>query len=187
MIVLTTVLVNNVVLSQFLGLCPFLGASRRLDAAIGLGSATALVLVIACTAAYALETWVLRPLEAPALRTISFIFAIAVAVQIVELTTRALSPLLHRVLGIYLPLITTNCAVLGIALQSVRSADGFVEVVVTALGSAVGFFVVMVLFASLRERVSEPHVPGALRGAPVALIGASLLSLAFMGFVGLDR
>lgn len=187
LVILSTVLVNNVVMTQFLGLCPFMGASRRMDAALGLGLATALVLMLACAVAWLLDRWVLTPLDAPYLRTIAFIFAIAAAVQGTETSLRAWLPALHRVLGIYLPLITTNCAVLGMALISVETADGLAGAVLRGAGAAAGFTLVMVMFTALRERVSAAHVPMLMRGAPVALVTAALLSLAFMGFVGMDR
>ncbi|NKC16925.1 MAG: electron transport complex subunit RsxA [Gammaproteobacteria bacterium] len=186
LIILVTVLVNNAVLSQFLGLCPFMGASRRMATALGLSVATGAVLVLASAVAFGLDRWVLQPLDAVYLRTLAFIFAIAAAVQAIEVATRAVSPLLHRALGIYLPLITTNCAVLGIALLSVRNASSLMGAVTYAGGSAVGFGLVMVVFTALRERVDERAVPALFRGAPIALVGAGILSLAFMGFTGLD-
>lgn len=185
LLMLAVVLVNNVVLTQYLGLCPFLGGSRRMDAALGLGLATALVLTLACAVAFVLDRYLLTPLDARFLRTIVFIAAIAVAVQAVETVLRACLPVLHRVLGIYLPLITTNCAVLGVALLSVEQASALSDAVARGSGSALGFALVMVVFAGLRERLQESAVPAALRGTPIALIGAAILSMAFMGFSGL--
>jgi electron transport complex protein RnfA len=185
LIVLSTALVNNVVMTQFLGLCPFVGVSARMDAAYGLSAATAAVLIVTAAVAYLVNTYILVPLDAPYLRTIAFIFAIATAVQTTELSLRALAPRVHRVLGVYLPLITTNCAVLGIALLSVERAEGFISVLVNAVGAAAGFGLVLVLFAGIRDRSEGPHIPSNLRGAPVTLISAALLSLAFMGFAGM--
>lgn len=184
-IILSTVLVNNVVMTQFLGLCPFMGASRRMDAALGLSMATALVLVLACAFAWGLHRWLLVPLEAPYLRTIVFIFSIAFSVQAAETILRAYLPRLHRVLGVYLPLITTNCAVLGMALLSVEQASSLSDALLRGLGAALGFALVMVLFTGLRERLVDGKVPAIMRGAPVALVSAALLSLGFMGFAGM--
>jgi len=185
LIVLGTVLVNNFVLTQFLGLCPFVGASRKLETAVAMGLATALVLTLSAVCSYLLDAYLLVPLRLEYLRTIVFIVVIAALVQLTELLVRATSPLLHTVLGIFLPLIASNCAVLGVALLNARQARGFVESALYGLGSALGFTLVLVLFAAARERLALADVPGPFRGAPIALVTAGLLSLAFMGFAGL--
>ena len=184
-ILLGTALVNNVVLVKFLGLCPFMGVSNKLDTAVGMGMATTFVLTLAAAASWALEVFVLVPLEIQYLRILAFILVIAALVQFTEMVVRKTSPVLHQVLGIYLPLITTNCAVLGIALLNVQEQNGFIESLLYGLGSALGFTLVMVMFAGLRERLALANVPAAFRGAPIGFIVAGLLSLAFMGFTGL--
>ena len=185
LVLLSAALVNNVVTTQFLGLCPFLGVSARMDSALGLGAATSLVLLVSVAIAFGLDTLILTPLDAIYLRTIAFIFSIACAVQAMDIVTRALSPRLHRVLGIYLPLITTNCAVLGVALLAVHETESFLSAMLYALGGAVGFVLVLVLFTSLRERAEGEHIPPLMRGTPIALVTAGLIALAFMGFSGM--
>ncbi|HOV04584.1 MAG TPA: electron transport complex subunit RsxA [Kaistiaceae bacterium] len=184
-ILLGTALVNNVVLVKFLGLCPFMGVSNKLSAAVGMGFATTFVLTVAATAGWLLEHLVLAPLGLGYLRILTFILVIAAVVQFTELAVRKVSPVLHQVLGIYLPLITTNCAVLGVALLNVQEDHDLVESMLYGFGSAVGFTVVMVLFAGLRERLRLADVPAAFAGAPIAFLTAGFLSLAFMGFAGL--
>ena len=184
-ILIATVLVNNFVLVQFLGLCPFMGVSGKLSASTGMALATTFVLTLSSVSAYLVETWLLAPLGLEYLRTISFILVIAAVVQFTEMVVRKTSPLLYDVLGIYLPLITTNCAVLGVALLNVRDAHGFVESAVYGFGAAIGFSLVLVLFAAIRERVAAADVPAAFKGAPIALVTAGIMSLAFMGFAGL--
>ena len=185
LVLLSAALVNNVVTTQFLGLCPFLGVSARMDSALGLGAATSLVLLVSVAIAFGLDTLILTPLDAPYLRTIAFIFSIACAVQSMDIVTRAVSPRLHRVLGIYLPLITTNCAVLGVALLAVRETESFLSAMLYASGGAVGFVLVLVLFTSIRERTEGNHIPPLMRGTPIALVTAGLIALAFMGFGGM--
>ena len=185
LVLLSAALVNNVVTTQFLGLCPFLGVSARMDSALGLGAATSLVLLVSVAIAFGLDTLILTPLDAPYLRTIAFIFSIACAVQSMDIVTRAVSPRLHRVLGIYLPLITTNCAVLGVALLAVRETESFLSAMLYASGGAVGFVLVLVLFTSIRERTEGNHIPPLMRGTPIALVTAGLIALAFMGFDGM--
>ena len=187
LILLGTVLVNNFVLVQFLGLCPFVGVSGRLDAALGMGVATTFVLTLAAFVAHLIERWLLGPFELQHLRTLSFIVVIAVVVQLTEIVVRRRSPLLHRVLGLYLPLITTNCAVLGVALLSAGRGLGLRDAVLSGFGAALGFTLVLVLFAALRERIDAGDVPAPFRGASVALVTAGILSLAFTGFAGLGR
>lgn len=185
MLILGTALVNNVVLVRFLGLCPFMGVSNQLDTALGMGLATTFVLTLAAAAGWLLETLVLAPLDLGFLRILTFILVIAAVVQFTELAVRRLSPTLYQVLGIFLPLITTNCAVLGVALLNVQQGHSLVQSLLYGFGSALGFTLVMVLFAGLRERLALAEVPAAFAGAPIAFIVAGLLSLAFMGFAGL--
>ncbi len=185
MIVLGTALVNNVVLVRFLGLCPFMGVSNKLDSALGMGLATTFVLTLAAVAGWLLEHFLLGPLDLGYLRILTFILVIAAVVQFTEMMVRRLSPTLYQVLGIFLPLITTNCAVLGVALLNSREESGFPESLAYGLGSALGFTLVMVVFAGMRERLALMQVPATFAGTPIALVSAGLLSLAFMGFAGL--
>jgi electron transport complex protein RnfA len=185
MLLISTALVNNVVLVKFLGLCPFMGVSNKLDSALGMGFATTFVLTLAATASWLLEHWLLEPLGLGYLRILTFILVIAAVVQFTEMVVKKFSPALYQVLGIFLPLITTNCAVLGVALLNVQEDHSFMQSLVYGFGSALGFTLVMVIFASLRERLAVADVPKAFAGAPIGFIVASLLSLAFMGFAGL--
>jgi electron transport complex protein RnfA len=187
LILLATVLVNNFVLVRFLGLCPLLGASRKLETAIGMGMATTFVLTLSSVCAYIVNAYLLQPLQLEYLRTIAFILVIAVVVQFTEMAMHKTSPLLHQVLGIYLPLITTNCAVLGVALLNVQAGNDFVESALYGFGAAVGFTLVLVLFAALRERIATADVPLPFRGSAIGLITAGLMALAFMGFSGLVK
>lgn len=184
-ILLGTALVNNVVLVKFLGLCPFMGVSSKLDSALGMGLATTFVLTLAAIASWLLEHYILIPLDIGFLRILSFILVIAAVVQFTEMFIRKTSPLLYQVLGIFLPLITTNCAVLGVALLNVQQEHTFVQSILYGFGSALGFTLVLVMFAGLRERLALANVPSAFSGTPIGLIVAGLLSLAFMGFLGL--
>ena len=185
LIILGTALVNNVILVKFLGLCSFMGVSGKMDSAIGMGFATTFVLTLATAASWLLENLIILPLNIGYLRILTFILVIAAVVQFTEMVVRKISPALYQVLGIYLPLITTNCAVLGIALLNAQDGQGFVASVLYGFGSALGFTLVMVLFAGMRERLALAQVPGAFTGTPIAFITAGLLSLAFMGFAGL--
>lgn len=187
LILVGTVLVNNFVLVRFLGLCPFMGVSRNIEAAFGMSMATAFVLTLSSALAYLLHEYVLIPLQLEYLKTISFILVIAVSVQFTEIMVRRLSPLLHQLLGIYIPLIATNCAVLGVALLNVQEAQGFVQSVFYGFGAAGGFALVLVLFAALRERIQAADVPRPFRGTAIALLTAGIMSLAFMGFSGMAR
>ncbi len=187
LLLISTVLVNNFVLVKFLGLCPFMGVSRKLETAMGMGLATTFVLTLSAVCSYLVNTYLLVPLGLEYLRTISFILVIAVVVQFTEMVIRKTSPLLHQVLGIYLPLITTNCAVLGVALLNTQESHGFLESAVYGLGASLGFTLVLVLFAALRERIAAADVPVPFRGAAIGLITAGLMSMAFMGFSGLVR
>lgn len=184
-ILLSTILVNNFVLVQFLGLCPFMGVSNKLETAIGMASATTFVLTLASICSYLVATWVLQPLGLEYMRTISFILVIAVVVQLAKMFIEKTSPLLYRVLGVFLPLITTNCAVLGVALQNTQKAHSFVESTVFGFGAALGFSLVLVLFSAMRERLAVADVPTPFKGAAIGMITAGLMSLAFMGFSGL--
>jgi len=181
----TTIFVNNLVLSRFLGLCPFMGVSKKTDTAIGMGMATAFVLTLSSVLSYFANTYLLQPFDIAYLRTITFILLIAVVVQATEMIVHKTSPLLHNVLGIFLPLITTNCAVLGVALLNVQENNNFINSALYGFGGAVGFTLVMVLFASLRERIELADVPDSFRGAPIALVTAGFMSVAFMGFAGM--
>jgi electron transport complex protein RnfA len=187
LIILGTVLVNNFVLVKFLGLCPFMGVSRQYESALGMGLATTFVLTLSAVCAWMVEAWILAPLDVRYLRTIAFIVVIAAVVQFTELLMRRTSPLLHQVLGIYLPLITTNCAVLGVALLNVQQSHGFLQSATYGFGAALGFTLVLALFAAMRERLAAADVPAPFQGAPIGLITAGLLALAFMGFAGLVR
>lgn len=186
-ILIATVFVNNFVLTRFLGLCPFMGVSRNLEAATGMSLATAFVLTLSSASAYLLHEYLLVPLELQYLRTVSFILVIAASVQFTEIMVRRLSPLLDQVLGIYIPLIATNCAVLGVALINVQQANNFVESVFFGLGAAGGFAIVLVLFAAIRERIEAADIPAPFRGTAIALMTAGIMSLAFMGFAGMAR
>ncbi len=184
-ILIGTVLVNNFVLVQFLGLCPFMGVSKKRETAMGMALATTFVLTLSSVCSYLVNEYILAPLGVEYLRTISFILVIAGVVQLTEMIVHKASPLLYEVLGIYLPLITTNCAVLGVALLNVREQNSFLESAVYGFGAAVGFSLVMILFSAMRERIAVADVPAAFQGAPIGLITAGLMSLAFMGFAGL--
>ncbi len=186
-IVFATVLVNNFVLTKFLGLCPFLGTTARLDAALGMSLATTFVLTLASALSHLVMTLALVPLGLDFLRLIVFIVIIAAAVQLTGFVVRAVSPLLEKILGVYLPLITTNCAVLGVALLNVTQARNFAEAVAYGVGAGLGFSLVMTLFATLRERLEYSIVPAPFRGPAIALVTAGLLSMAFMGFTGFGQ
>ncbi|MCL4409999.1 electron transport complex subunit RsxA [Aliidiomarina haloalkalitolerans] len=185
LLLVATVLVNNFVLVQFLGLCPFMGVSNRLETAIGMSLATTFVLTLASVSSYLVNQYILAPLDLMSLRTLSFILVIAVVVQFTEMVVHKTSPTLYRLLGIFLPLITTNCAVLGVALLNVNEQHNFIQSIVYGFGAAVGFSLVLVLFAALRERVAAADVPSPFKGAAIGMITAGLMSLAFMGFAGL--
>ncbi len=184
-ILISTVLVNNFVLVKFLGLCPFMGVSKKTDTALGMGLATTFVLTLSSVMSYLLYTYLLVPFELEYLKTIGFILSIAAVVGFTEMAIHKTSPALYQVLGIYLPLITTNCAVLGVALLNIGEDHNFIESAFYGFGAAVGFTLAMVLFSSIRERVDAGDVPAPFKGAPIALITAGLMSLAFMGFGGL--
>ncbi|MEO7558047.1 MAG: electron transport complex subunit RsxA [Gammaproteobacteria bacterium] len=187
LILVSTVLVNNFVLVKFLGLCPFMGVSRKLETSTGMALATTFVLTLSSVCSYLANQYLLLPLGLEYLRTITFILVIAVVVQFTEMVVHKTSPLLYQMLGIFLPLITTNCAVLGVALLNVQEQHGFLQSAVYGFGAAVGFSMVLILFAALRERIIVADVPVAFRGPAIALVTAGLMSLAFMGFSGLIK
>ena len=185
LIMVGTALVNNVVLNQFLGICSFLGVSKQMKASASLGCAVIFVITIASAVASLLYTYVLAPLGLDFMKTIVFILVIAALVQIVEMFLKKKAQAVYQALGIFLPLITTNCAVLGVALTNVQNEYSFIESVTAGFGTAVGFTIAIVLLAGIRSRINEADLPAPLRGAPVVLIAAALMSIAFMGFSSL--
>ena len=186
-VIIGAVLVNNVVLVRILGLCPFMGVSKKLETAVGMGAATTFVLTLGCGTSYLVDHYVLMPAGVESLRTLAFIVIIAAIVQVTELVIQKTSPVLHQVLGIYLPLITTNCAVLGVPLLNVALHHDLLESLLFGFGSSVGFSLALVLFAGIRERLDGADVPVAFRGTAIAMVTAGIMSLAFMGFAGLDK
>ena len=186
-VVIGAVLVNNVVLVRILGLCPFMGVSKKLETAIGMGAATTFVLTVGAGTSYLIDHYLLQPFDLGYLRTLAFIVVIAAIVQLTELIIQKTSPLLHQVLGIYLPLITTNCAVLGVPLLNVGLKHNLLESLLFGFGSSLGFTLALVLFAGIRERLDGADVPLPFKGTAIAMITAGFMSLAFMGFAGLDR
>ena len=187
LILISTIWVNNFVLVKFLGLCPFMGVSRKLETAMGMALATTFVLTLSSVCSYLVNEYILLPLGLEYLRTIMFILVIAVVVQFTEMVVHKTSPLLYNVLGIFLPLITTNCAVLGVALLNVQEQHGFLQSAFYGFGAALGFSLVLILFAGIRERIAVADTPVAFQGNAIALITAGIMSLAFMGFVGLVK
>jgi electron transport complex protein RnfA len=185
LILISTVLVNNFVLVKFLGLCPFMGVSGKIDTAIGMSLATTFVLTLSSIISYLTNEYMLVPLGLGYLRTIAFILIIAVVVQFTEMVMHKTSPVLYQLLGIFLPLITTNCAVLGVALLNIQEKHNFIESALYGFGAAVGFSLVLVLFAAMRERIDVSDVPRPFKGSSVGLVTAGLMSMAFMGFAGL--
>ena len=183
-VVIGAVLVNNVVLVRILGLCPFMGVSKKLETAIGMGAATTFVLTVGAGTSYLIDHYLLQPFDLGYLRTLAFIVVIAAIVQLTELIIQKTSPVLHQVLGIYLPLITTNCAVLGVALLNAQNGYNFIESVLYGITGGLGFLLAIVLFASIRERTVFADPPKAFEGFPIALVTAGLMALAFMGFSG---
>ncbi len=184
-IVLSAILVNNIVLMQFLGICPFLGVSKRLSTAVGMTGAVAFVMVLATIVTYLIQKLVLDPLAISFLQTIAFILVIASLVQLVEIILKKASPSLYQALGIFLPLITTNCAILGVAILTIQKDFNLLEGVVFAISNAIGFGIALLVFAGIREHLDLVDVPKGLRGTPIALITAGILAMAFMGFSGL--
>lgn len=184
-ILLTTIFVNNFVTVQFLGLCPFMGASQKFESAIGMAAATTFVLTLASAVSYLVQNYVLAPFDLEYLRIIVFIVIIASLVQFAEIVIRATQPLLHSILGVFIPLITTNCAVLGVALMNVHQAESFVNAVLYGFGAALGFSLLLIMFAAIREQQPDDNIPMAFRGTAINMVTAGLLSLAFMGFTGM--
>jgi Na+-translocating ferredoxin:NAD+ oxidoreductase subunit A len=185
LIIVGTVLVNNLLLTRFLGLCPLIGASNSVTSAFGMSVATTFVLTLASALAWTINHWLLEPFDLGYFRLICFILVIAGTVQFTEIFVRSTQPMLHQILGIFLPLITTNCAVLGVTLLSLQNQHTFIEAVFYGLGGGIGFSLVIILFAGLRERLNTADVPLPFRGSPIALITAGFMALAFMGFSGL--
>jgi len=179
------IFVNNFVFARFLGLCPYMGVSRKMTDSIGMGLAVIFVLLLSAVSAWCIQTYVLLPLHLEFLQTIVFILVIATLVQLVEMVLMKFSPALYRALGIYLPLITTNCIILAVALINVREGNGLLKTVVTTLGAGLGFMLALVLMSSIRERLDTTDVPEALKGEPIAFIVAGLIAIAFMGFSGM--
>lgn len=186
LIFISAIFVNNIILSQFLGICPFLGVSKKVDTALGMGAAVAFVLTLATVVTYLLQIYVLNPFGLQYLQTLSFILVIAALVQMVEIVLKKVSPALYQALGIFLPLITTNCAVLGVAILVIQKDFSLVHSIVYAFSTAIGFALAMVVFAGLREQLSLVRIPKGMQGMAIVLVTAGLLSLAFMGFSGVD-
>jgi len=187
LILVSTVFANNFVLVRFLGLCPFMGVSNKLEGAIGMSVATLFVLTLSSVTSYLLSTYLLEPLGLEYLSTLGFILVIATVVQLTEMVMRKSSPLLYRILGIFLPLITTNCAVLGVALLNLQEQNNLLQSALYGFGAATGFGLVLIMFAAMRERLAHADIPVHFKGAPIGLITAGLMALAFMGFTGLAR
>ncbi len=186
LIFISAIFVNNIVLSQFLGICPFLGVSKKIQTSLGMGIAVAFVLTVATVVTFLLQKCVLDPLGLQYLQTIAFILVIASLVQMVEIILKKVSPALYQSLGIFLPLITTNCAVLGVAILVIQKDFTLIESIVYAFSTAIGFALALVLFAGIREQLAYVNIPKGMRGMPIVLVAAGLLSLAFMGFSGVD-
>ncbi len=185
LILLSSILVNNFVLSRFLGVCPFLGVSKRVETALGMGMAVTFVMALASVISYLVHYFILVPLNIEFLQTIAFILVIAALVQLVEMTLQKLVPALYQALGVYLPLITTNCAVLGVAILNITEEYNLLQTLVNGIGAAIGFMIAIVLFAGIRERLELADIPEPLKGFPIALISAGLMAVAFLGFQGL--
>jgi electron transport complex protein RnfA len=184
-IIISAVLINNIVLSQFLGICPFLGVSKKLSAALGMGAAVTFVLVLAGTLTWAIQIYILNPFKIGYLQTIAFILVIAALVQFVEMVIKKYSPGLYKALGIYLPLITTNCAVLGVAILNIQKEFSLGKTLVHSISHAVGFSLALILMAGIRERLEDAEIPRSMEGVPISLVTAALMSMAFLGFSGL--
>lgn len=184
-ILMTSVLVNNYVLSRFLGICPFLGVSKKLDQAVGMGMAVTFVMLMATAATWPIQYYLLEPNDLGYMRTIVFILVIAALVQLVEIVLKKYLPALHKALGIYLPLITTNCAVLGVTINNINDGYNFLEAMVNSFGAGLGFLLAMVLFAGVRSRLETAKPPKAFEGLPITLVSASIVALSFFGFAGI--
>lgn len=184
-IIITAILVNNIVFSQFLGICPFIGVSKRISSATGMGAAVTFVIALATVATWLLQEYLLVPLELQYMQTIVFILVIAFLVQMLEIIMKKVMPSLYQALGVFLPLITTNCAVLGVAITVVQRQYSLLESITYSISTAIGFALALVIFAGIREQLELTNVPKAMRGVPIALISAGLLAMAFMGFSGI--
>ena len=184
-IFVTAIFVNNIVLSQFLGICPFLGVSKRIDSALGMGAAVTFVMTIATIVTYLLQTYLLMPMKLDYMQTIVFILVIAALVQLLEIIIKKMAPSLYQALGVFLPLITTNCTILGVALIVIQKNLSLLEATVYTISTAIGFTLALVIFAGMREQMGLSHIPKAMQGTPIALIAAGLLAMAFMGFSGI--
>ncbi len=184
-IFITAIFVNNIVLSQFLGICPFLGVSKRIDSALGMGAAVTFVMTLSTIVTYLIQTYLLAPLQVDYMQTIVFILVIAALVQLLEIILKKIAPALYQALGVFLPLITTNCTILGVALIVIQKDLSLMAATVYALSTALGFTLAMVIFAGMREQLSLSRIPKAMQGTPIALITAGLLAMAFMGFSGI--
>ena len=184
-IIITAIFVNNIVFSQFLGICPFIGVSKRISSATGMGSAVTFVIALATVATWLLQEYLLVPLELQYMQTIVFILVIAFLVQMLEIIMKKVMPSLYQALGVFLPLITTNCAVLGVAITVVQRQYSLLESITYSISTAIGFALALVIFAGIREQLELTNVPKAMRGVPISLISASLLAMAFMGFSGI--
>ncbi len=184
-ILMSSVLVNNYVLSRFLGICPFLGVSKKLDQASGMGLSVIFVMLLATAATWPIQRFILEPLKLEFLQTIVFILVIAALVQFIEIALKKYIPSLHKNLGVYLPLITTNCAVLGVTINNITDGYSFIESMVSSLGCGLGFLLAMVLFSGVRQRIEDCDAPECFKGLPITLIAASIVSLAFFGFTGI--
>ncbi|MDD2247170.1 MULTISPECIES: electron transport complex subunit RsxA [Proteiniphilum] len=186
-IIIVAIFVNNVVFSQFLGICPFLGVSKKVDTAIGMGLAVTFVLTIATLVTFLLQKGILEPAGLEYLQTISFILVIAALVQMVEIVLKKISPALYQALGVYLPLITTNCVILGVAILVIQKDYSLLESVIYAVATAVGYAMALIIFSSIREQMAITKIPKAMKGIPIALITAGIIAMAFMGFSGIDQ
>lgn len=184
-IIITAIFVNNIVFAQFLGICPFLGVSKRISSAVGMGMAVTFVMVIATAVTFLIQNYVLVPLGLTFLQTIAFILVIAALVQVLEIVMKKSMPALYQSLGVFLPLITTNCAVLGVAILVIQKDMSLAEGLVYAVSTAIGFTLALVIFAGIREQLALAKVPNAMKGIPIALITAGILAMAFMGFAGI--
>jgi len=184
-LVISAIFVNNIVVTQFLGICPFLGVSKKVDSAIGMGAAVTFVLGLASAISWLVQKYILNPFGIGYLQTIAFILVIAALVQFVEMVVRKFSPSLYNALGVYLPLITTNCVVLGVAIININENYNIIEAFINGVANALGFTLALVLFAGIRERLDYADIPKCFKGIPIALVTAGLMSIAFMGFAGL--
>mgnify|MGYP001449019791 FL=1 len=186
-IIIVAIFVNNIVFAQFLGICPFLGVSKKVDTAIGMGLAVSFVLTIATIVTFLLQKGVLEPFNLQYLQTITFILVIAALVQMVEIVLKKVSPSLYQALGVFLPLITTNCAILGVAILVIQKDFTLIQSVVFAIATSIGFAIALIIFSGIREQLSLTKVPKAMEGIPIALVTAGIIAMAFMGFSGIDR